>query len=138
MVRKLFLISNFTENFKDYTDRFVKAAGGKDARIVFLMQGGKDWEKYYLQYNEVFQKSGPIDFFPIYPDEEFELNQFIWDNLGVESQVSTKTGESKDVPVTDFDDKPIQLIRSKTGSPEDLILSHDFHNCSIAYQNVEG
>lgn len=36
---------------------------------------------------------------------------------------------------TDFDDKPIQLIRSKTGSPEDLILSHDFHNCSIAYQN---
>jgi hypothetical protein len=36
---------------------------------------------------------------------------------------------------SNFDDKPIQLIKSKTGSPEDIILSHDFHNCSIAYQN---
>jgi len=73
MNRKLFLISNFTDNFKDYAARFVEAAGGKEAKIVYLMQGGKDWKKYYLQYKEVFQKSGPIDFFPIYPDEEYEF-----------------------------------------------------------------
>ena len=73
MSRKLFLISDFTNNFIDYAKRFVEAAGGKEAKIVYLMQGGKDWEKYYMQYKEVFQKSGVLDFFPIYPDEEYEF-----------------------------------------------------------------
>ena len=36
---------------------------------------------------------------------------------------------------SNFDDKPIQLIKSKAGSPQEIITSHDFHNCSIAYQN---
>ena len=73
MNRRLFLISDFSNNFKDYAARFVEAAGGKKAEIVYLMQGGKDWKKYYLQYRDIFQKSEPIDFFPIYPDEEYEF-----------------------------------------------------------------
>ncbi|MFC1898605.1 Type 1 glutamine amidotransferase-like domain-containing protein [Candidatus Cloacimonadota bacterium] len=73
MTRKLFLISDYKDNFDEFAARFVEASGGKKAKIVFLMQGGKDWKKYYLQYRDNFQKTSPIDFYPIFPDDDDEF-----------------------------------------------------------------
>ena len=72
MTRKLFLISDYADNFDKYAASLVQAAGGKEARIAFLMQGGRDWEKYFLQYKKSFMKSSPLDFFPVFPDDEYE------------------------------------------------------------------
>ena len=72
MTRKLFLISDYADNFDKYAARFVQATGGKKAEIAFLMQGGRNWEQYFLQYKESFMKSSPMDFFPVYPDDEYE------------------------------------------------------------------
>jgi cyanophycinase len=74
MNRKLFLVSDFSEKFDEFAARFVEVSGGEKAKIVFMMQGGKDWEKYYLQYKEKFQKTALIDFYPIYPDDDDEFD----------------------------------------------------------------
>ena len=72
MIRKLFLVSDFADNFDKFAASFVRACGGKKANIVFLMQGGKDWETYFIDYQKSFLKSELTNFSPIYPDDEYE------------------------------------------------------------------
>ena len=73
MAQKLFLVSDYTDKFDEYSARFVEASGGNKAKIVFLMQGGKGWEKPFELYKNSFMKSTPADFFPVYPDDDDEF-----------------------------------------------------------------
>lgn len=73
MDRKLFLVSKFTDEFAKFTVSFIEAAGGRKAKIAFLMQDDKDWEEHFAFYREIFRKSAPIKLFPVFPDEENEF-----------------------------------------------------------------
>jgi cyanophycinase len=55
-------------------DEFVPAAGGREAVIALLMQGGSDWEKYVPRYAEPWARRGATCYYPIAPDESGELD----------------------------------------------------------------
>ena len=75
MVRKLFLVSNFSAEFDNFAARFAEACGGRKAKIAFLMQGDKDWEEHFSLYQQSFRKIYPVKLYPIFPDEEYEFEQ---------------------------------------------------------------
>lgn len=81
MTRKLFLISDITDSFQEFCKHYVAACGGEKAKIAFLMQGGKDWKKYFIQYEKSFRKSEFADFFPVFPDKNFNFESEMIEKL---------------------------------------------------------
>ncbi|MCF7793494.1 MAG: Type 1 glutamine amidotransferase-like domain-containing protein [Candidatus Cloacimonetes bacterium] len=81
MKRKMFLISDMTDSFQEFCKHFVEACGAEKARIAFLMQGGKDWKKYFDQYEACFRKSEFDDFFPVFPNKNFSFKSEMLDQL---------------------------------------------------------
>lgn len=73
MSRKLFLVSDFTDNFSDFAVNFIEACGGSKANIAYLMQGEREWEQYFQQYEKIFLKTKKISFFPVFPSDDFEF-----------------------------------------------------------------
>lgn len=55
-------------------EEFVPAAGGRDATIVLLMQGGHGWEKWVPEYTEPWIRRGVSRYYPIVPDENGTLD----------------------------------------------------------------
>ncbi len=55
-------------------EEFVPAAGGRDATIVLLMQGGRNWEQYVPPYAEAWARHGATDYRCVVPDENGELD----------------------------------------------------------------
>lgn len=55
-------------------DEFVPAAGGRDADIVLLMQGGRNWQKYVPLYAEPWERRGATHYHCIVPDADGELD----------------------------------------------------------------
>lgn len=53
---------------------FVPAAGGADAVIALLLQGGSDWQKYVPEYVEPWLQRGVSRYHPIVPDENGVLD----------------------------------------------------------------
>ncbi|MDN5354985.1 MAG: cyanophycinase [Candidatus Cloacimonadota bacterium] len=81
MERKLFLISEVTANFSEICRKFVLAAGGEHARIAYLMQGDKNWQKYFDEYKEYFEKYKPASINPIFPNQSNDLTATMYSNL---------------------------------------------------------
>ncbi|MDY6915718.1 MAG: Type 1 glutamine amidotransferase-like domain-containing protein [Candidatus Cloacimonadota bacterium] len=81
MKRKLFLISEITDNFSDICRKFVLAAGGENARIVYLMQGDKNWQKYFNEYKKYFEKYNPASIYPIFPNPYNDFITTMYSNL---------------------------------------------------------
>jgi len=71
--RLLFLIGG-SAAFEIVAEEFVSAAGGNDATIALLMQGGCGWEKYVPEYAQPWIRRGISRYFPIVPDENGTLN----------------------------------------------------------------
>jgi cyanophycinase len=55
-------------------EEFVPAAGGREAVIALLMQGGSDWERYVPRYAEPWAWRGATCYYPIAPDESGKLD----------------------------------------------------------------
>ena len=81
MKRELFLISEATDNFGDICRKFVQAAGGVNARIVYMMQGDKNWQKYFNEYKEYFEKYNPASIVPVFPNQSNDFTTTMYSNL---------------------------------------------------------
>ena len=66
-------------------EEFVPAAGGHQAKIALLLQGGSDWEKYVPGYTEPWIRRGVAHHHVIVPNETRA-----WDI----DQVAVKLGEA--------------------------------------------
>lgn len=71
--RLLFLLGG-SAAFDVVTEEFVPAAGGRDATIALLMQGGRGWEKYVPEYAQPWIRRGVSRYYPIAPDENGTLD----------------------------------------------------------------
>lgn len=72
-LRRLFLLGG-SAAYDAAAEEFVPAAGGADAVIALLMQGGGNWQKYVPGYVEPLRQRGVTCYHPIVPDENGALN----------------------------------------------------------------
>jgi cyanophycinase len=72
--RLLFLLGGSNAAFDVVVEKFVPAAGGRDAVIALLMQGGQGWEKYLPDYTQPWLRRGVTKVHPIVPDESGGLD----------------------------------------------------------------
>jgi cyanophycinase len=73
MTRKLFLLGG-SAAFDVTADEFVATAGGHDARIVLLLQGGVNWQKYVPDYVRPWTQRSVSCYEVIVPDVIGNLN----------------------------------------------------------------
>jgi len=71
--RLLFLLGG-SAAFDVVAEEFVPAAGGRNATIALLMQGGRGWEKYVPEYAQPWIRRGVSRYFPVVPDENGKLD----------------------------------------------------------------
>jgi cyanophycinase len=72
--RRLLFLLGGSAAFDAVAEKFVPAAGGCDANIALLMQGGHGWEKYVPEYAEPWIRRGISRYCPIAPDENGTLD----------------------------------------------------------------
>lgn len=72
--RSLLLLLGGSAAFEAAAQAFVPAAGGSQARIALLLQGGHDWQRYVPQYVEPWIKAGIAGCYPIAPREDGSLH----------------------------------------------------------------
>ena len=70
--RLLFLLGG-SAAYDAVAEEFIPAAGGRDATIALLMQGGSGWEKYVPEYTQPWIRRGVSRHYPIVPDENGTL-----------------------------------------------------------------
>jgi cyanophycinase len=85
--RKLLFLLGGSAAFEAVAEAFVPAAGGTDASIALLMQGGSNWEKYVPEYTTPWARRGVTQTVTIVPGESGEL-----DLDAVGRQLSEATG----------------------------------------------
>ena len=85
--KPLLLLLSGSAAFGAAAQVFVPAAGGSEARIALLLQGGHDWRRYVPQYVEPWIKAGIAGCYPIVPQENGSL-QF----EGVRARLLDATG----------------------------------------------
>ncbi|MBI5035445.1 MAG: cyanophycinase [Chloroflexi bacterium] len=73
MTRKLFLLGG-SDAFDVTADEFVPAAGGRDARIALLLQGGPGTQKHLPEYVRPWTQRSVSRYDVIMPDEYGKLN----------------------------------------------------------------
>jgi len=73
--------------FDVVTEEFVPAAGGRDATIALLLQGGAGWEKYVPGYIQPWIQRGVSQYHPIAPDENGD-----WDLDTISARLCEATG----------------------------------------------
>jgi len=73
LCRRLFLLGG-SAAFDAAADVFVPAAGGQDARIALLLQGGETWKKYVPGYVRPWEQRGASQYDLIVPDESSVLD----------------------------------------------------------------
>jgi len=71
--RFLFLLGG-SAAFDVTAEEFVPAAGGRDATIALLLQGGEGWEKYLPEYTQPWMRRGVTRYCPIVPGEDGTLD----------------------------------------------------------------
>jgi cyanophycinase len=74
MSRKLLFLLGGSAAFDAVAEAFVPAAGGRDATIALLMQGGAKWRKYVPEYTRPWMQRGATRYFPIVPGESGKLD----------------------------------------------------------------
>jgi cyanophycinase len=74
MSGKLLFLLGGSAAFDVVATEFVPAAGGADAVIALLLQGGSDWHKYVPEYVEPWMQRGVTRTHPIVPDEHGVLD----------------------------------------------------------------
>jgi len=72
--RRLLFLLGGSAAFDVVAEEFVPAAGGCDATIALLMQGGVGWEKYVPEYTQPWIRRGVSRCYPIAPDENGTLD----------------------------------------------------------------
>jgi cyanophycinase len=72
--RRLCLLLGGSDAFDTAAGVFIPAAGGSEARIALLLQGGHDWQRYVPQYVEPWIKAGIAGCYPIAPQEDGSLH----------------------------------------------------------------
>ena len=72
--RRLLFLLGGSVAFDVVAEEFVPAAGGCDATIALLMQGGHGWEKYVPEYAQPWIRRGVSRHFPVVPDENGTLD----------------------------------------------------------------
>ena len=74
MPRRLLFLLGGSAAFDAVAEEFVSAAGGVDATIALLMQGGREWEKYVPDYTQPWIRQGASRCYPIVPGENGTLD----------------------------------------------------------------
>ncbi len=74
MPRRLLFLLGGSPAFDVVAEEFVPAAGGRDATIALLMQGGRGWEKYVPEYTEPWIRRDVSRCHPIAPGENGALD----------------------------------------------------------------
>jgi len=87
MPHKLLFLLGGSAAFDVVTEEFVPAAGGRDATIALLLQGGAGWEKYVPGYIQPWIRRGVSRYCPIAPDEKGD-----WDLDAVLAGLREATG----------------------------------------------
>lgn len=84
--RLLFLLGG-SAAFDVVAEEFVPAAGGRDATIALLLQGGAGWEQYVPEYIQPWTQRDVSRYYPIAPDENGA-----WDLDTVSANLREATG----------------------------------------------
>lgn len=84
--RRLYLLGG-SAAFDVVAETFVPAAGGHEATIALLLQGGSNWEKYVPDYTEPWTRRGVAHHHVIVPDENRA-----WDIDRVAAKLGEATG----------------------------------------------
>lgn len=74
MPRRLLFLLGGSAAFEAAAEEFVPAAGGCDATVALLMQGGREWQKYVPEYTQPWIRRGVSRCYPIAPDENGALD----------------------------------------------------------------
>ena len=74
MPRQLLFLLGGSAAFDVVAEEFVPAAGGCDATIALLMQGGSGWEKYVPEYAQPWIRRGVSRYYPVASDENGTLD----------------------------------------------------------------
>jgi cyanophycinase len=74
MSHKLLFLIGGSAAYDAVAEAFVPAAGGGDAKIAVLLQGGAGWEKHRSEYVEPWIQRGVSRYDPIAPDERGVLD----------------------------------------------------------------
>jgi len=74
MPRRLLLLLGGSAAYDTVAEVFVPAAGGRDAVIALLMQGGSRWEKYVPEYTQPWMQRGVSQYHPIVPSQDGTLD----------------------------------------------------------------
>ncbi|HPR17357.1 MAG TPA: Type 1 glutamine amidotransferase-like domain-containing protein [Candidatus Cloacimonadota bacterium] len=112
-MRRLYLISDLTTSFQEFSRKYVEVCGGKKAHIAFLMQGGKEWQKYFAIYEDSFRRSNPTDFFPVFPDDDFHFEPEMLDKLAAATGIFVGGGHAFRY-IKAYAESPLaEVIRSK-------------------------
>ncbi|MBC8445863.1 MAG: Type 1 glutamine amidotransferase-like domain-containing protein [Chloroflexi bacterium] len=72
--RRLLFFLGGSAAFDVVAEEFVPAAGGCDATIALLMQGGREWQKYVPEYTQPWIRRGVSRYYPIVPGENGRLD----------------------------------------------------------------
>jgi cyanophycinase-like exopeptidase len=70
IMRKLYLFGDLAENFEILVNPFIRQSGGEKAKIVLLIAGGKDWEKYIENYTIPMKNNGANNISVIVPEKD--------------------------------------------------------------------
>jgi cyanophycinase len=84
--RRLYLLGG-SAAFDVVAEEFVPAAGGREATIALLLQGGSDWEQYVPDYTEPWTRRGVAHYQVIVPDKSGA-----WDIDRVAAKLGEATG----------------------------------------------
>jgi cyanophycinase len=84
--RRLYLLGG-SAAFDVVAEEFVPAAGGREATIALLLQGGSDWEKHVPDYTEPWTHRGVAHHHVIVPDDNGA-----WDIDQVAARLGEATG----------------------------------------------
>jgi cyanophycinase len=74
MSRRLLFLLGGSAAFDVVAESFVPAAGGREATIALLLQGGRGWEKYVPEYTQPWTRRGVSRYYAIAPDENENEN----------------------------------------------------------------
>jgi cyanophycinase len=71
---KLTFLIGGSDAYEAMTDEFLAAAGGRDARIALLLQGGERWPQYVPHYAEPWLRRGVTSVQPVAPGPQDMLD----------------------------------------------------------------
>lgn len=115
-MKRVFLYGGVSKNFKEVSEPFIEAAGGNNAKIALLIQGGKGLEKFISVYRDPWLELGAEEVLTITADEALETYEKALDILAESTGVFVGGGNTETYRRAFAADEVGDMIRGLYGS----------------------